>query len=189
MSLPLHHLAADFRKSRDFGVKRTSVRSSGGKSLQSSSQHKERVYPFKTASAFRDQHRRKYRRSVASPEQGGFYLKTQYSTQRSSRNEILDQTHVRNGISVGTGIPVCCFWLCGIGENVGNKCKDFKESLIFHFPLLSFNWIYAGVVELVDSLDLGSNAWACRFESCRPHHTTKLRILSCLEKDSELLFC
>ena len=28
----------------------------------------------------------------------------------------------------------------------------------------------AGVVELVDSLDLGSNAKACRFESCRPHH-------------------
>ena len=27
----------------------------------------------------------------------------------------------------------------------------------------------AGVVELVDSLDLGSNAKACRFESCRPH--------------------
>ena len=29
---------------------------------------------------------------------------------------------------------------------------------------------YAGVVELVDSLDLGSNARACRFESCHPHH-------------------
>ena len=28
---------------------------------------------------------------------------------------------------------------------------------------------YAGVVELVDSLDLGSNAQACRFESCHPH--------------------
>ena len=27
----------------------------------------------------------------------------------------------------------------------------------------------AGVVELVDSLDLGSNARACRFESCHPH--------------------
>ena len=27
----------------------------------------------------------------------------------------------------------------------------------------------AGVVELVDSLDLGSNARACRFESCCPH--------------------
>ena len=32
---------------------------------------------------------------------------------------------------------------------------------------------YAGVVELVDSLDLGSNARACRFESCRPHHMTQ----------------
>ena len=29
---------------------------------------------------------------------------------------------------------------------------------------------YAGMVELVDSLDLGSNAKACRFESCCPHH-------------------
>ena len=28
---------------------------------------------------------------------------------------------------------------------------------------------YADVVELVDSLDLGSNARACRFESCHPH--------------------
>ena len=28
----------------------------------------------------------------------------------------------------------------------------------------------ADVVELVDSLDLGSNARACRFESCHPHH-------------------
>ena len=28
---------------------------------------------------------------------------------------------------------------------------------------------YADVVELVDSLDLGSNAQACRFESCHPH--------------------
>ena len=27
----------------------------------------------------------------------------------------------------------------------------------------------AGVVELVDSVDLGSSAKACRFESCRPH--------------------
>ena len=27
----------------------------------------------------------------------------------------------------------------------------------------------ADVVELVDSLDLGSNAQACRFESCHPH--------------------
>ena len=28
---------------------------------------------------------------------------------------------------------------------------------------------YAGVVELVDSVDLGSTARACRFESCCPH--------------------
>ena len=28
---------------------------------------------------------------------------------------------------------------------------------------------FADVVELVDSLDLGSNARACRFESCHPH--------------------
>ena len=29
---------------------------------------------------------------------------------------------------------------------------------------------YAGMVELVDSVDLGSTAHACRFESCCPHH-------------------
>ena len=36
-------------------------------------------------------------------------------------------------------------------------------------------WIieYADVVELVDSLDLGSNARACRFESCHPHQIKK----------------
>ena len=32
---------------------------------------------------------------------------------------------------------------------------------------------YADVVELVDSLDLGSNAQACRFESCHPHQIFK----------------
>ena len=32
---------------------------------------------------------------------------------------------------------------------------------------------YADVVELVDSLDLGSNARACRFESCHPHQVKK----------------
>ena len=34
---------------------------------------------------------------------------------------------------------------------------------------------YAGVVELVDSVDLGSSAKACRFESCRPHQTNIIR--------------
>ena len=34
---------------------------------------------------------------------------------------------------------------------------------------LSVEREYADVVELVDSLDLGSNARACRFESCHPH--------------------
>ena len=32
---------------------------------------------------------------------------------------------------------------------------------------------HADVVELVDSLDLGSNARACRFESCHPHHNRR----------------
>ena len=32
---------------------------------------------------------------------------------------------------------------------------------------------YAGMVELVDSVDLGSTARACRFESCCPHHIGK----------------
>ena len=44
------------------------------------------------------------------------------------------------------------------------------------FPALTYGMLcgkippYADVVELVDSLDLGSNAQACRFESCHPHH-------------------
>ena len=33
---------------------------------------------------------------------------------------------------------------------------------------------HADVVELVDSLDLGSNARACRFESCHPHQKPTL---------------
>ena len=33
----------------------------------------------------------------------------------------------------------------------------------------SKKFIYAGMVELVDSVDLGSTASACRFESCCPH--------------------
>ena len=36
---------------------------------------------------------------------------------------------------------------------------------------------YADVVELVDSLDLGSNARACRFESCHPHQIAKGRLM------------
>ena len=32
---------------------------------------------------------------------------------------------------------------------------------------------YAGMVELVDSVDLGSTARACRFESCCPHQQKK----------------
>ena len=35
--------------------------------------------------------------------------------------------------------------------------------------------LYADVVELVDSLDLGSNARACRFESCCPHQKRRGR--------------
>ena len=29
--------------------------------------------------------------------------------------------------------------------------------------------LYAGVVELADTIDLGSIAFACRFKSCHPH--------------------
>ena len=32
-----------------------------------------------------------------------------------------------------------------------------------------FNLINAGVVELADTLDLGSNGQPCRFKSCRPY--------------------
>ena len=48
---------------------------------------------------------------------------------------------------------------------------------------------YADVVELVDSLDLGSNARACRFESCHPHQTNIIRTrFSELEMGSDYLF-
>ena len=36
---------------------------------------------------------------------------------------------------------------------------------------------YADVVELVDSLDLGSNARACRFESCHPHQKSTMVLI------------
>ena len=36
---------------------------------------------------------------------------------------------------------------------------------------------YADVVELVDSLDLGSNARACRFESCHPHQISTMVLI------------
>ena len=38
---------------------------------------------------------------------------------------------------------------------------------------------HAGMVELVDSVDLGSTARACRFESCCPHQITKAPLLGC----------
>ena len=45
------------------------------------------------------------------------------------------------------------------------------------------------MVELVDSVDLGSSAKACRFESCRPHQTNIIRTWSTLwETGSDLLF-
>ena len=48
---------------------------------------------------------------------------------------------------------------------------------------------YAGVVELVDSVDLGSSAKACRFESCRPHQTNIIRTKSSpWEMGSDYLF-
>ena len=44
---------------------------------------------------------------------------------------------------------------------------------------------YAGMVELADTLDLGSSGQPCRFKSCYPHHVrrTQLRSVSavCLE--------
>ena len=36
---------------------------------------------------------------------------------------------------------------------------------------------HADVVELVDSLDLGSNAQACRFESCHPHQISTMVLI------------
>ena len=46
--------------------------------------------------------------------------------------------------------------------------------------------VYADVVELVDSLDLGSNARACRFESCHPHQQ-KAPLLGCFFVGKEVL--
>ena len=34
--------------------------------------------------------------------------------------------------------------------------------------------LYAGVVELADTIDLGSIAFACRFKSCHPHQNERL---------------
>ena len=36
----------------------------------------------------------------------------------------------------------------------------------------TYNFIFAGVVELADTLDLGSNGFPCRFKSCRPYQNT-----------------
>ena len=47
----------------------------------------------------------------------------------------------------------------------------------------------AGMVELVDSVDLGSTAQACRFESCCPHQSNIIRTRSSLwEMGSDYLF-
>ena len=49
--------------------------------------------------------------------------------------------------------------------------------------------LYAGMVELVDSVDLGSTAQACRFESCCPHQTNIIRTkFSLWETGSDYLF-
>ena len=47
---------------------------------------------------------------------------------------------------------------------------------------------YADVVELVDSLDLGSNARACRFESCHPHQISLIILIPLVLKLSDLFF-
>ena len=39
--------------------------------------------------------------------------------------------------------------------------------------------IYAGVVKLADTLDLGSSSSECRFNSCHPHHLKTLYRGSC----------
>ena len=35
------------------------------------------------------------------------------------------------------------------------------------------------MVELVDTLDLGSNGFPCRFESCCPHHRKRTAVFRC----------
>ena len=56
------------------------------------------------------------------------------------------------------------------GKNVSPGQKETKDVTLTSLkPRDKIASQYADVVELVDSLDLGSNARACRFESCHPH--------------------
>ena len=44
-----------------------------------------------------------------------------------------------------------------------------------------FNIFYAGVAELADAQDLGSCVNSCRFKSCHPHQTKKIRTVYLLQ--------
>ena len=75
------------------------------------------------------------------------------------------------------------YFTCVLVECQGNLFKSLFSHFYFLFTLPKtlvfppltkiFSHVkmtpHADVVELVDSLDLGSNARACRFESCHPH--------------------
>ena len=62
------------------------------------------------------------------------------------------------------------------GKNVSPGQKETKDVTLTSLkPRDKIASQYADVVELVDSLDLGSNARACRFESCHPHQIIKGR--------------
>ena len=79
------------------------------------------------------------------------------------------------------------YFTCESGECQGNLFKSLLISAQFlftlpkgtHFPPLTKIFRrgkmapHAGVVELVDSVDLGSNGQPCKFKSCRPYQEKK----------------
>ena len=121
------------------GTKKFSICNTNGQLVQTSSKHEKRVHSFKTVSTVRNQHRCKHCGSAAGTEQSRFYLQTEHCTERNDGNEVLDQTHVRNRISIRTRISLYLFRLCRTWKNVGCQCKDFKRELTFHFTLSTFN--------------------------------------------------
>ena len=77
------------------------------------------------------------------------------------------------------------------GRSFGLSSADYTScwvSFIYSYnwqlSILNCQFIYAGMVELVDSGDLGSPARACRFESCCPHQQ---RNLFCLPRQERFL--
>ena len=62
-------------------------------------------------------------------------------------------------------------------DKIEDQCKP--EDLIGHRnrKIWQKQTEYAGVVELADTLDLGSNGQPCRFKSCRPYQKKTLIVI------------